>query len=107
MINLLKPYPKRSKQATKKARAIYNYRLSCACMCVECAFSILASRFRFLLRCMMLSPSMATSCVQAACVLHNFLVKDSDPFMQQMKAKAQAALQEARSQNVSGLPGVP
>ncbi len=46
MVNLLKPYPKRSKQA-KKVRVIYNYRLSWAQMCVECAFGVLSSRFHF------------------------------------------------------------
>ncbi len=95
MINLLKPYPKRSKQATKKARVIYNYRLSWARMCVECTFGILSSRFRFLLQQMMLSPAMATICIQAACVLHNFLVKNSDPFVQQIEVRAHTALQEA------------
>ena len=55
----------------------------------------------------MLSPAMATMCVQAACVLHNFLLKDTDPFVQEIKAKAQHALKEACAQNISGLSGIP
>ena len=106
MINLLKPYPKRSKQATKKAQAIFNYRLLQACMTIECTFGILSSRFRFLLCRMMLSPSMATVCVEATCVLHNFLLKDSDTLVQEIEAKTQQALEEARDLNVSRLAGV-
>ncbi len=87
MTNLLKPYPKRSKQAMKKARAVYNYHLSRARICIECAFGILSSRFCFLLRRMMLSPQVATICVQAVAVLHNFLLKDVDPFVQQVEAR--------------------
>ncbi len=58
------------------------------------------------MRRMMLSPPMASVCVQAACVLHNFLLKDTDLFVQEMENKAQKALQEARDQNISGLAGV-
>ena len=107
MVNLLKPYPKRSKQAMKKARAIYNYRLSWAWICVECTFRVLLSQFHFLLRRMMLSPEVATICVQAAAVLHNFLIKDSDPFVQNIEAKLEISLQEARDLNVSGLKDIP
>ena len=97
MVNLLKPYPTRSKQATKKSRAVFNYRLSRACMCAECTFGILSSRFRFLLQRRILSPAMATTYVQAACVLHNFLLQDADrdPFVQYMEVKSQTALKEA------------
>ena len=103
MVNLLKPDPKCSKQGIKKARAIFNYCLSHARMCVECTFGILSSHFQFLQQRMMLSPGMATLCVQAAAVLHNYLIKDADPFVQEMEAKVEAALKEARDLNVSGL----
>lgn len=58
------------------------------------------------MRRMMLSPPMARVCVQAACILHNFLLKDTDHFVQEMENKTQQALQEARGMNVSGLAGV-
>ncbi len=39
---------------------------------------------------MMLSPPpIATLCVQVAAVLHNFLLKDADPFVQHIEAKTQ------------------
>ena len=72
LVNLLKPYPKCTKQVSKKTRAIFNYRLSHARMAVESTFGILASRFRFLYCRLILSPDMATTLVKAACVLHNF-----------------------------------
>ncbi len=52
---------------------------------------------------------MATTYVQAACVLHNFLLQDADrdPFVQYMEVKSQTALKEAWDLNVSGLQGVP
>ena len=91
MIHLLKPYLKRSKQATKKARAIYNYRLSRAHMCVKCAFSILLSRFRFLLQRMMLSPAMATLCIQA----EQFFVEGYWPFCSRDGSKSAACIERS------------
>ncbi len=76
-------------------------------MTVECAFGILSLRFRFLLRRMILSPGTAIKVIKAACVLHNFLTTDSDPFVLDAERKMQAALQEARSLNISGLQNVP
>ena len=55
----------------------------------------------------MLSPQVATICVQVAAVLHNFLLKDIDPFVQQVEARTQQLLQEARDLNISGLKGIP
>ena len=107
MINLLKPYPRYSKQGTKKSRAVYNYRLSCAWMTVECAFGILASRFCFLLWRMILSPTTATKVIKAVCVLHNFLIRGNYPFVLDAECKLQTALHEARTLNISGLHNVP
>ena len=81
-MQLLKPYSKKTKTVSEKTKAVFNYRLSHACMCVECSFGILSSRFRFLFWCMTLSLGVATSMIKATCVLHNFLLKDSDPFVQ-------------------------
>ncbi len=57
----------------------------------------------------MLSPAIATTCVQAACILHNFLLQDMerDPFVQDMEARLQKSLKEAWDLNVSGLHGIP
>ncbi len=50
---------------------------------------------------------MATKCVQAACVLHNFLMRDSNPLVLAMENKAEQALKKAWDLNVSGLKGIP
>lgn len=84
--NLLKPYPKnptfrRFPNANPepllphelKKTKVFNYRLSHAQMVVECAFSIMASRFRFLMQHMTCQLETATSMIKAACILHNFL----------------------------------
>ncbi len=92
LINLVKPYPRRSKQGTKKSHAVYSYRLSRARMTVECAFGILSSQFRFLLRRMVLSPTMATKVIKAACVLHNYLIRDNDPFVLEGERRLQVAI---------------
>ncbi len=44
--------------------------------------------------------------MQSVCMLHNFLLTDSDIFIQEMEAKVQKALEEVRDLNVSGLAGV-
>ena len=49
---------------------VFNYRLSRARPVVECAFGILASRWRMYQRAIATS---AEVCVKATCVLHNFL----------------------------------
>ena len=95
-IHLLKPYSKKSKCTTAKTRAVFNYRLSCMRMCVECVFGVLSSQFHFLLRHMVLSPDMASVLVKAACMLHNFLVKPNDPLVQAMEVKLNAELEQDR-----------
>ena len=54
----------------------------------------------------MLSPTMASLCVQAAYVLHNFLLCDSDQFVQEIEAKLEKELKDTHDLNVSGLAGV-
>ncbi len=76
-------------------------------MVVECALGVLSSQFYFLMRRMMLSPPMASLCIQAACVLHNYLLKDLDPFVQEVEAKLQKYLKDTCDLNISGLAGVP
>jgi hypothetical protein len=67
---ILKPYPHR--QLSREQR-MFNYRLSRARRCVENAFGILSSRFRFLLSPICLCPDKVDYLVLAACCLHNML----------------------------------
>ncbi|KAK0139803.1 Protein ALP1-like [Merluccius polli] len=70
MTNLLRPFPGRNHPPEKR---VFNYRLSRARLVVECAFGILASRWRMYRRVIATSPPVAEVCVKATCVLHNFL----------------------------------
>jgi hypothetical protein len=67
---LMKPFPNR--HLTHEQR-IFNYRICRARRIVENAFGILASRFRVLLKPMLLSPERAELVVLACCSLHNML----------------------------------
>ncbi|XP_030205537.1 protein ALP1-like [Gadus morhua] len=70
MTHLLRPFP--GQHHTQEKR-VFNYRLSRARLVVECAFRILASRWRMYRRVIGTSPEVAEVCVRATCVLHNFL----------------------------------
>lgn len=70
MTHLLRPFPGRHLPQEKR---VFNYRLSRARLVVECAFGILASRWRMYRRVIVTSPEVAELCVKATCVLHNFL----------------------------------
>ncbi len=45
---------------------------------------------------MVLSPDVATVLVKAACVLHNYLMRDSDPLVQAMETKIMLQLEEEK-----------
>lgn len=70
--NLMRPYPKRITTGHYENK-IFNYRLSRARQTVECAFGILASRFRVFRRPFESKVDTVVSIVKAACVLHNYL----------------------------------
>ncbi|XP_055789590.1 uncharacterized protein LOC129862197 [Salvelinus fontinalis] len=70
--NLMRPYAGRQLPLPKPVR-IFNKRLSRARLVVECAFGILAARWRMYRRVLGLSPSNVDACVKATCVLHNYL----------------------------------
>lgn len=52
----------------------FNYRLSRARRYVECAFGILANKWRILHRAMNVQYEFATDIIKACCVLHNFVL---------------------------------
>lgn len=64
--NLMRPYAGRQLPLPKPVR-IFNKRLSRARLVVECAFGILAARWRMYRRVLGLSPSNVDACVKATC----------------------------------------
>ncbi|XP_041441441.1 uncharacterized protein LOC121401172 [Xenopus laevis] len=68
--NILKPYPQRGLDIRKR---VYNYRLSRARRMVECAFGILANKWRILHTSIQLDVKHVDMVIKACCVLHNFL----------------------------------
>lgn len=70
--HVLRPFARRNLTITKR---IFNYRLTRARRMVECAFGILANKWRIFHRPIDVNPEFCDSIVKAACVLHNFVRK--------------------------------
>lgn len=70
--NLLRPYPARQLNATKR---VFNYRLSRCRRSVECAFGILANKWRIFHAPILVKPDFIDIIVKACCILHNFVRK--------------------------------
>lgn len=68
--NLLRPFPQRN---IDYRRRIYNYRLSRCRRTVECAFGVLANKWRIFHTPIMVNPDFADDIIKACCVLHNFV----------------------------------
>jgi len=71
---IMRPYPRSRNLNTSKK--IFNYRLSRARRTVECAFGILAARWRLYRRPIIASTSTVVKAVQATVVLHNFIINE-------------------------------
>jgi len=71
---LMRPFPR--KQTQDNAKSYYNYRLSRARMTVECAFGILSSKFRIILKSIETKVENADHIVKAICILHNTTIID-------------------------------
>lgn len=69
--NVMRPY---SGKHLSVQQRIFNYRLSRARIYVECAFGILANKWRILHRAMNVQYEFATDIIKACCVLHNFVL---------------------------------
>ncbi|XP_026816456.1 protein ALP1-like [Rhopalosiphum maidis] len=69
--NLLKPYSR--KRLTIEER-IFNYRLSRARRCVECAFGILVAKWRCLKTELQIDPNKIDIVVKCVCLLHNIII---------------------------------
>ncbi|XP_022177724.1 protein ALP1-like [Myzus persicae] len=70
--NLLRPYPGRNLNDTRR---VFNYRLSRARRTVECAFGVLANKWRVLHTSIQVEPDFTDEIVKACCILHNFVRK--------------------------------
>lgn len=68
--HLLRPYPARNLNPTKR---VFNYRLSRCRRTVECAFGVLANKWRIFHTPILVQPVFIDDIVKASCVLHNFV----------------------------------
>lgn len=69
---LMRPFPRKQYQDNEKT--YYNYRLSRARMTIECAFGIVSSKFRILLKSIETTVENADHIVKAICLLHNTII---------------------------------
>lgn len=69
---IMRPYPNRNLEAKKR---IFNYRLSRARRMVECAFGILANKWRIFHKPIEVEVDFAQLITQTCCLLHNFVRK--------------------------------
>ncbi|CAH1969151.1 unnamed protein product, partial [Acanthoscelides obtectus] len=69
---LMRPYPRRNLDNSKR---IFNYRLSRARRCAECAFGIMSGKWRILLKPIETKIETAINIVKAICILHNFVIE--------------------------------
>lgn len=70
--HLLRPYPSRQLNATKR---VFNYRLSRCRRTIECAFGILANKWRIFHTPILVQPDFIDVIVKTCCILHNFVRK--------------------------------
>lgn len=68
---LMRPYPQRNLGPEEE---IFNKRLSNARQVVECAFGILSSKWRLLLKAIEVNPNRADVIVKCICLLHNIII---------------------------------
>lgn len=69
---LMRPFPRVNLTREKK---IYNYRLSRARRCIECAFGIMSQKFRILLKPIETNVANAEKIIKACCILHNIIIE--------------------------------
>ena len=69
--HIMRPYSGKSLTHTKK---MFNYRLSRARRFTECAFGIMANKWRIFHRPMNVNIDFAECIIRACCVLHNFVI---------------------------------
>lgn len=70
--NLLRPFPFRQ---LNPRRRVYNYRHSRCRRSVECAFGVLANKWRVFHTPILVEPDFIDDIIKASCILHNFVRK--------------------------------
>jgi len=70
--NLIRPLPGRGPNDTRR---VFNYRFSRARRTVECAFGVLANKWRVLHPTILVEPNFCDDIIKACCVLYNFVRK--------------------------------
>lgn len=73
--DFLRPFP--GKQLSTM-RQIFNYRLSRARRCIECAFGLLANRWRVYRSPIYLMPNNVDKVIKATIVLHNYMINEDN-----------------------------
>lgn len=68
--NVLRPFPQRN---LNPRRRIYNYRLSRCRRSVECAFGVLANKWKIFHTSILVEPDFGDILIKSCCVLHNFV----------------------------------
>uniref|UniRef100_A0A3B3D4H0 DDE Tnp4 domain-containing protein n=1 Tax=Oryzias melastigma TaxID=30732 RepID=A0A3B3D4H0_ORYME len=91
---LMRPFPG---QRLGRWQKVFNYRLSRARMVVECAFGILAARWRVLYTRITMAPENVDAVVMAVCILHNYLLNpvESQILLEEAEERGEH-LQDAR-----------
>lgn len=92
MTHLLKPYP--DHERLNKDQLLFNYRLSRARRMVESAFGMLVHKWRIFFRPLDVKISTAKKIVKAACVLHNYVLRNEIE-----KAPSQSVFSDNMSRN--------
>jgi len=68
---LMRPYPQKNLGPEEE---IFNKRLTNARQVVECAFGILSSKWRLLLKAIEINPDRADGIIKCICLLHNIII---------------------------------
>lgn len=97
---MMRPFPR--KQCQENDKAYYNYRLSRARMTVECAFGIMSSKFRILLKSIETTEKNADHIVKAICMLHNTIIDlEKDVSIQNVPESINTNLHAAHNQMIA------
>lgn len=94
MPNLMTPFPYSTMDGSKQ---LFNYSLSRSRQCIERAFGLMSNRFQILQKRIRLDETKTRKIVLACCVLHNFLVENSNWYSDEGHAASPAA--EGTSEN--------
>lgn len=96
--NMMRPFPGKD---LDEARRVYNYRLSRARRVVENLFGTLAAKWEVYQRRIKLLPQNVDKVIKATCILHNFIIKTSNPTTQH---QAESVAVRTASGAVENLP---